>query len=82
MSYVVKVSAYLGTDGLPTTNIKNAKRYEREAIAEAAAFVYNGEVKKVITPDKIIPKKRKNIVHSEKCEQKRLTNQAWMRGGS
>lgn len=82
MSYVVKVSAYLGEDGLPTINVKNAKRYERETIAETVAAVYNGDVKKVITPDKKITEKRKKTVRKEKCEQKRLTNQAWMRGGS
>lgn len=81
MPYVVKVTAYLDQYGNPVSNLKDAKFFEKKAIAESAAFVTDGiikEVSKVI----IMPKKNKILktkTEPFKKEKSTKSNQVWMK---
>lgn len=56
MPYVVKISAYLGKDGWPVANLKDAVLFEQKETAAIATIVSGGTVSEVkeaiIMPEK------------------------------
>ncbi|MGL4695215.1 hypothetical protein [Enterococcus larvae] len=84
MIYVVKHSRYpyMDKNGNPTFDLEKAQVFSDKEMAELSAATCQGTLHQKIAVDKKFPKKQEKKVHAEKCEQKRLTNQAWMRGGS
>ena len=70
MPYVVKISAYLGKDGWPVANLKDAVLFEQKETAAIATIVSGGtvsEVKEAI----IMPENRIDTAKSTKVDFKR-----------
>lgn len=87
MPYVVKISAYLGKDGWPVANLKDAVLFEQKETAAIATLVSGGtvsEVKEAIImpekPKKHIGKAIKRGTKKEPTEKATKSNQAWMKG--
>lgn len=87
MPYVVKISAYLGKDGWPVANLKDAVLFEQKETAAIATIVSGGtvsEVKEAIImpekPKKHIGKAIKQGAKKEQTEKATKSNQAWMKG--
>lgn len=87
MPYVVKISAYLGKDGRPVANLKDAVLFEQKETAAIATIVSGGtvsEVKEVIImpekPNRYTAKSTKVDFKKEPIEKATKDNQAWMKG--
>ncbi len=87
MPYVVKISAYLGKDGRPVANLKDAVLFEHKETAAIATIISGGtvsEVKEAIImpekPKKHIGKSIKRVDKKEPTEKATKSNQVWMKG--
>ncbi|MDH5042167.1 hypothetical protein QFL00_13030 [Enterococcus faecalis] len=87
MPYLVKISAYLGKDGWPVANLKDAVLFDHKETAAIATIVSGGTVSEVkeaiIMPEKSkkhIGKAIKRGAKKEQTEKATKSNQAWMKG--
>lgn len=75
MPYVVKISAYLGKDGKPVGDIKDAIQFEKEDVAEIATIVAGGVVTRVKEAIIMPPRSER-----ENKSKQTKSNQFWMKG--
>lgn len=79
--YAIKVTMYLGHDGVPVKELKDAELIKDFELAEAAALVAGGQWVDVVR--KVRPAEKR--LHKRKTAAKKhlspKANQSWMRGG-
>lgn len=87
MPYVVKISAYLGKDGWPVANLKDAVLFEQKETAAIATIVSGGTVSEVKEAIIMPEKPKRHTVKATKADFKKdpiekvtKDNQSWMKG--
>lgn len=79
--YAVKVTMYIGTDGIPTRDLSKVKLFSDKDLGQAAADLSNGKlVSAVIRELEEVPAAKQRQMKKKRAKEKtQMKNQSWMR---